>query len=158
MPTSKSTTQSAAERKAADAAVAKLVAKFSPGQEALVAAMRKWVRKRLPTAFEVVYEYKSWFVFSYSPSERGYEGVLAIRGDANGVKLYFQQGKGLPDPEKLLRGAAQTRWIGVESASTLAHPAVGKLADEAIARNKVPFASPAIVGRGPIVVRPPGAK
>ena len=48
----------------------------------LVSAMRRWLRKRLPTAHEVVYEYRDCFLISYSPSERGYEGVLAIRGSA----------------------------------------------------------------------------
>jgi hypothetical protein len=114
------------------------------------------LRKRLPTAHEVVYEYRDCFVISHSPSERGYEGVFAIRASANGVRLYFNQGKGLPDPEKLLQGSgSQTRWIHLEGASTLARPAVEHLVDEAIARNRVPFAS---TGRGPVVVRSTLAK
>ena len=118
--------------------------------------MRRWVRKRLPTAHEVVYEYRDCFVISYSPSERGYEGVLAIRGSADGVRLYFNRGKGLPDPEKLLHGSGgQTRWIHVEGASTLARPAVASLIDEAIARNRVPFAR---AGRGSVVIRSTSAK
>jgi len=103
----------------------------------------------------VVYEYRDWFVISYSPSERGYEGVLAIRGSADGVKLYFNQGKGLPDPEKLLRGSANARWIQLEGASAVARPAVARLLDEAIARTRVPFAR---TGRGPMVVRSTSAK
>jgi hypothetical protein len=102
-----------------------------------------------------VYEYRDCFVISYSPSERGYEGVLAIRGSADGVKLYFNQGKGLPDSEKLLRGSANARWILLESASTIARPAVARLIDEAIARNRVPFAR---TGRGPVVIRSASAK
>ncbi len=113
--------------------------------------MRRWLRKRLPTAHEVVYEYKDFFVISYSPNERGYEGVLAIRASANGVELYFNRGKELPDPAKLLRGSGkQTRWIDLAGASTLARPAVAGLIDEAIARNRVPFAR---TGRGPVVIR-----
>ena len=112
--------------------------------------MRRWLRKRLPTAHEVVYEYRDCFVISYSPDERGYEGVFAIRASAEGVKLYFNQGKGLPDPEKLLRGSANARWIDIEGASTLARPAVARLIDEALARNRVPFAR---AGRGPVVIR-----
>lgn len=150
MSTSQPNTQSAAERRSAEAELGALIARFAPGQEALVGAVRRWVRRRLPTAYEVAYEYRSWFVLSYSPSEHGYEGVLAIRGDADGVKLYFNQGKALPDPEKLLQGAAQARWIAVEAASTLTRPALARLADEALARNTVPFADS---GRGPIVIR-----
>jgi hypothetical protein len=131
----------------AEAEATALIAKFAPEHVRLVAAMRKSLRKRLPTAHEVVYEYRSWFVISYSPSEHGYEGVLSIRGDADGVKFYFTQGKNLPDPEKLLNGSAQVRFIDVEGASTLARPAVARLIDEAIARNRVPFAPPR-AGRG----------
>src|SRR3954452_22391959 len=134
------------ERRSAEAQLRTVIAKFAPSRLRLIAATRRWLRKRLPTAHEVVYEYRDWFVVSYSPSERGYEGVLAIRGSADGVKLYFNQGKGLPDPEKLLRGSANARWILLEGASTLARPAVAGLIEEAVARNRVPFAR---TGRGP---------
>ena len=144
-------TQSAAARRSAEAQVRAGIAKFAAAHLRLVGAMRRWLRKRLPTAHEVVYEYRDCFVLSYSPSERGYEGVLAIRGSADGVRLYFNRGKGLPDPEKLLQGSGgQTRWIHVEGASTLARPAVASLIDEAMARNRVPFAR---AGRGSVVDR-----
>ncbi len=119
--------------------------------------MRRSLRKRLPTAHEVVYEYQNLgaVVVSFSPNEHGYEGVLAIRASADGVKLYFNQGKELPDPEKLLQGASQTRSIDVEGASTLARPGVARLIEEAIARNGVPFE---LVGRGSVVIRSTSAK
>jgi hypothetical protein len=110
----------------------------------------------VPTAYEVVYDYLDFFVISYSPSERGYEGVLGIRASANEVRLYFNRGKELPDPEKLLMGSGkQTRWILLEGASTLARPAVVRLIEEAIALNRVPFAG---TGRGPVVIRSASAK
>ena len=148
--TSRQNTQSATERRAAEAELRKLITKVAPNHLRLVTAVRKSLRKRLSTAFELVYEYRSWFVISLSPSEHGYEGVLAIRGDADGVKLYFTRGKELPDPEKLLKGSAQVRFIEVEGASTLTRPAVANLIDESIARNRVPFAR---AGRGPVVIR-----
>src|SRR4029453_6267108 len=114
-------TQSAVARRSAEAELRMLIAKFATAHQRLVGAMRRWLRKRLPTAHEVAYEYHNLgaVVISFSPNERGYEGVLSIRADANGVKLYFNSGKGLPDPEKLLRGSANARWIDVEGASTL---------------------------------------
>jgi hypothetical protein len=148
-------TQSAAARRTAEAQLRTLIAKFAPAHLRLIGAMRRWLRKRLPTAHEVVYEYRDWFVISYSPNERGYEGVLAIRADASGVKLYFTRGKELPDPAKSLQGSSQTRWIHVEGASTLARPEVARLIDEAIARNRVPFAR---AGRGSVVIRSASAK
>ena len=151
-------TQSAVARRSAEAQLRTLIAKFAPAHLRLIAAMRRWLQKRLPTAHEVVYEYENLgaVVISYSPNERGYEGVLAIRASADAVKLYFNQGKGLPDPAKLLQGSGkQTRWMHLEGASTLARPAVAGLIDEAIGRNRVPFS---LTGRGPVVIRSVSAK
>src|SRR5262249_40673527 len=127
------------------------VAKFAPVHLRLIGAMRRSLRKRLPTAHEVVYEYRNLgaVVISFSPNEHGYEGVLTIRADADGVKLYFSRGKEMPDPAKLLQGSAQTRWINMEGTSTLARPEVARLIDEAIALNRVPFAG---AGRGSVVM------
>ncbi len=151
-------TQSAPARRSAEAQVRTLIDNFAPAHLRLIGAMRRSLRKRLPTAHEVVYEYHNLgaVVISFSPNEHGYEGVLGIRADANGVKLYFNRGKELPDPEKLLEGSGnQVRSIDVEGASTLARPAVASLIDEAIARNSVPFAP---AGRGSVVIRSASAK
>ena len=156
MSTSQPDTQSQAARRAVEAELRGLVARFSPEEESLIGAVRRSLRKRLPAAHELVYEYRDCFVISYSPDDRGYEGVLALRGSADGVKLYFNRGKGLPDPEKLLRGSGnQTRWIALEDAATLRRPAVASLIDEALARSTVPFAP---AGRGPVVIRSGAAK
>src|SRR5271157_5009817 len=150
-------TQSAAARRSAEAQLRALIDNFAPEHLRLIGAMRRSLRKRLPTAHEVVYEYRNLgaVVISYSPNDRGYEGVLVIRATADGVKLYFNQGKELPDPAKLLQGSSQTRWINVEGASTLARPEVARLIDEAIAHNRVPFA---LAGRGSVVIRSTSAK
>ena len=156
MSPSQPSTQSAAERRSAEAQVGSLIARFAPAYEKLVGAARRSLRKRLPTAHEVVYEYRDWFVISYSPNEHGYEGVLGIRGSADGVGLFLNRAKELPDPEKLLRGSGkQVRSIQLESASTIARPAVVRLIEEAIARNEVPFAR---TGRGPVTIRSASAK
>jgi Domain of unknown function (DU1801) len=149
-------TQSAVERRSAEAQLRKLIAQFAPAHLRLLGAIRRWLRKRLPTAHEVVYEYRDFFVISYSPNERGYEGVLGMRASANGVRLYFNCGKELPDPAKLLQGSGkQCRFINLEGASTLARPEVARLIDEAIAGDHVPFAS---AGRGSVVIRSTSAK
>lgn len=151
MSTPKGTSQTAAERQSAEARARELVASFASEHQRLVAATRRSLRKRLPAAHEVVYEYRDFVVISFSPSERGYEGALAIRADANGVKLYFNRAKGLPDPEELLQGSARlVRWVGLEGASTLSRPAMANLIDEAIARHRPPFAR---AGRGSVVIR-----
>src|SRR6516225_12423074 len=120
-------TQSATARRSAEAQLRMLIDKFAPAHLRLIAAMRRSLRKRLPTAHEVVYEYQNQgaVVISFSPNEHGYEGVLGIRASADGVKLFFNRCKELPDPAKLLHGSGgQVRSIDVEGASTLARPEV----------------------------------
>ena len=148
--------QSAVDRRSAETQLRSLIAKFASANARLIATMRRSLRKRLPTAHELVYEYRDFVVISFSPNDHGYEGVLGIRASADGVKLYFNQGKELPDPEKLLQGSGKlTRSINVEGASTLARPAVARLIDEAIAHNRTPFA---LAGRGSVVIRSTSAK
>lgn len=145
------TQQTAAERRAAEAHLGALLSTLAPQHEALVQSTRRWVRRRLPTAHELIYEYASWLVLSYAPGHHGHEGIIAIRIDANGVRLCLSVAAGLPDPEKLLQGSGgQMRWIPVEGASTLARPAVKALAEAAITRTPKPFAPS---GRGPLIVR-----
>jgi len=148
--------QSAAARKAAEAELRALIAKFAPAHLRLVSLVRSWLLKRLPTAHEIVYEYRDCFLISFSPSEHGYEGVFAVRGDASGVKLYFNRGKELPDPAKVLQGSGnQVRSIVVQGASTLARPEVMRLVDAAIRSNPVPFPR---TGRGSMIVKLTAAK
>jgi hypothetical protein len=143
--------QSAAARRTAEAQVRVLIDRFAPAHLRLIGVMRRWLRKRLPAAHELVYEYRDCFVISYSPSERGYEGVLAIRAGTTRVSLYFNRGKELPDPANLLQGSgSQVRSIDMDGASTLARPEVVRLIDEAVSRNRVPFAP---AGRGSVVIR-----
>jgi hypothetical protein len=70
MTSSQPSTQTAAARRAAEAELRELIAKFAPAHQGLVGTMRRSLRKRLPTAHEVVYEYADCFVISYSPDER----------------------------------------------------------------------------------------
>lgn len=156
MSPSRTTTQSPAERRLAEVEARKLFDKIAPAHLNLIASARRWLQKRLPTAYELVYEYRDWFVISYSPNEHGYAGVLAIRGSAEGVKLFFNQGKDLADPERLLKGTGkQTRWLPLEDKSTFTRPEVVSLIDAAVALNSVPFASS---GRGVVVIRSSSGK
>ena len=148
--------QTVAARRAAEAQLTALVTEFAPAHKRLMAATRKTLRERLPTAHEVVYEYRDCVVISFAPNQLGMEGVFAIRASADGVVLYFNRGKELPDPAKLLQGSGkQTRSITLEGASTLARPEVARLMDEAIARNDVPYARD---GSGSVLIRPTAAR
>jgi hypothetical protein len=140
----------------AEAQLKTFVGKFEPKHQALIRATRRWFRKRLPTAHELVYDNYNFFVIGYSPTERPSDSVLSIVAGANGVGVCFIRGKGLPDPEKLLRGSGnQTRSIHLDGVATLSQPAVLSLIDEAVARSRAPFAPS---GKGTLVIRSISAK
>ena len=56
MSKSEPSTQSAAERRTAEAGLRTLIDRFAPTHLRLVNAMRRSLRKRLPTTHEIVYE------------------------------------------------------------------------------------------------------
>ena len=132
------------------------IEKFGPADQRLIRAVRSAIRKRLPTANELVWDNYNFFVIGYSPTERPTDSILSIAARANGVGLCFIHGASLPDPKGLLLGSGkQTRFIRLESADRLADPDVEALIRSAIAEAPRPFA---LHGRGQLIVRSIAAK
>jgi hypothetical protein len=118
------------------------IAKFDRPNQNLIRAVRKALRKRFPTAYELVYDNYNFFVIGYGPTERPSEAVLSMAAGANGVGLCFIHGAKLPDPKKILNGSGnQTRFIRLPSADVLARPEVEALVAAAVAQSKKPFRS-----------------
>ena len=133
-----------------------LIEKFDPKDRKLIRSVRSAVRKRLPAANELLYDYGSFFVIGYSPTERPTDGIVSIAARPDGVRLYLMQGPRLPDPKKLLMGSGkQVRFIQVEAARRLAHPDVEALIAAAIDRAEVPLPSK---GRGTLILKSTAAK
>ena len=127
------------------------IGKFDEKNQKLIRDVRKAMRKRLPTANEMVYDNYNFFVIGYSPSDRPSDAIFSIAAGANGVSICFIQGARLEDPDKLLSGGgAQTRFLRVESAKDLARPEVETLLRAAIAQADTPLKS---TGRGTLVIR-----
>jgi hypothetical protein len=125
--------------------------KFDWKDQRLIRAVRTAVRKRFPTANELVYDNYNFFVIGYSPTEKPADAIVSIAARANGVGLCFIHGAGLPDPKKLLLGSGkQTRFIRLESAAVLEHPDVEALVAAAIGRAKAPLPAK---GRGKLIIR-----
>src|ERR1700742_3491488 len=104
------------------------IEKFDPKNAALIRSVRKALRKRLPSANEMVYDNYNFFVIGYCSTERPSDCILSIAAGANGVGLSFYHGSTLPDPHKLLLGSgSQNRFIRIESAATLTRPEVQEL-------------------------------
>ena len=130
--------------------------KFEPKNQALIRAVRKALRKRLPTANELVYDNYNFFVIGYCPTERPSDCIVSVAAAANGVGLAFYHGASLPDPHHLLLGSgSQNRFIRLESVETLARPEVEALIAAAVAHNKAPLSAS---GKSQLIIRSISAK
>ena len=125
--------------------------RFDPKHQKFVRSIRAALRKRLPTANELAYDYSTFFVISYAPNEQGIDGAVSIAARADRVELYFNHGPQLPDPKKLLLGSGKlTRFIRLESAKQLAHPDVEAFIAGAIELARVPYPSK---GKGSLIIK-----
>jgi len=132
------------------------IAKFGDDDQRLIRAVRAAMRRRLPTANELVWDNYNFFVIGYSPTERPTDSVFSIAARANGLGLCFIRGAKLADPKGLLQGSGkQTRFIRIESAGDLAKLDVEALIKQAIAAAKTPFPPR---GLGKLIIRSISAK
>ncbi|HEY3638696.1 MAG TPA: hypothetical protein VGK90_11145 [Rhizomicrobium sp.] len=112
-------------------------AKCEPAMAKLGKALRAKLRARLPGLFEIVYMYENQnaLVISYSPTERGYEGVCSLSVYPHVVKLGFGRGAELAksDPKKLLKGTGKTvRYIELQTAAAFDRPEIEALIAAAV--------------------------
>ena len=127
------------------------IGKFEPKHQALIRATRKALRRRLPTANELVYDNYNFFVIGYCSTERPSDCIVSLAAGANGVGLSFYHGATLPDPQKVLLGSGrQNRFVRLESAATLARPEVEALITAAVSQAKTPMPATA---RGTLIIR-----
>src|SRR3981081_2754442 len=94
--------------------LAGFLAKYTPEIAALAKDIRAKMRKRLPGAFELVYDNYNALAIGFGPSERTSDAIFSIALFPRWVSLCFLQGAGLLDPHKLLKGKGkQARHIVV---------------------------------------------
>src|SRR5258708_12829465 len=116
------------------------IRKFDPTDQRLIRAVRRTLRKRFPTANELVWDNYNFFVIAYSPTERPSDAIVSMAAAANGLRLFFLEGKKLPDPKKILLGSGnQVPSIRLESVDVLARPEVQPLIAPAIPRSAAPL-------------------
>ena len=114
------------------------------------------MRKRYPTATEIVYDNYNFFVIGYSPTSRPSDAIFSIAAAANGVGIAFLRGSTLDDPDGILQGDGKlNRFVRLKSAATLSEPAVASLMRAAVAQSPVPLPSS---GRGTTVIKSVSAK
>ncbi len=134
----------------------RFIAKFAPADQRRIRALRAALRRRLPTAHELVYDNYNFFVIGYGATERPGDAIISIAARAESVSLCFLHGARLPDPKRLLSGGGnQVRFLRLESAARLREPAVEALVAAAVARSRTPFAAR---GKGQLIIRSVSAK
>jgi Domain of unknown function (DU1801) len=132
------------------------IEKFEPRHQAIIRAARKKLRKRFPTATELVYDNYNFFVIGFGPNDRPSDCIVTIAAAANGVGLCFVRGASVPDPNKVLLGSGkQTRFVRLPLASVLDQPAVQALLTVAAERSQ---SSLPASGGGKLVIRSVSAK
>ena len=114
------------------------------------------MRKRYPTATEIVYDNYNFFVIGYSPTARPSDSIFSIAAAANGVGLAFLRGSTLKDPDGILEGEGKlNRFVRLRSAATLSEPGVAALMRAAVAQSNVQFPA---TGRGSTIIKSIAAK
>jgi hypothetical protein len=132
------------------------IEKFEPKHRVTIRAARKALRKRFPTANELVYDNYNFFVIGFGPNERPSDCFVSIAAAANGVGLCFTYGASLPDPSRILSGSGkQTRFLRLPSAAVLEQREVQALLTAAARRDRIPLPSG---GRGKLIIRSVSAK
>ena len=127
------------------------IAKFEPKTQALIRSVRRALRRRLPTANELVWDNYNFFVIGYSATERPSDSVVSLAAASNGVGLSFYRGATLPDPKGILLGEGkQNRFLRLDSAKVVDRPEVEALIAAAVRQNTAPFREK---GKGELIIR-----
>jgi hypothetical protein len=116
------------------------LAKYDPKVASLARRALVKMRKRLPSAIEMVYDNYNALAIGFCPTMRPSEAIFSIVLYPRYVTLFFLQGASLPDPNRRLEGSAsRVRRITLESAATLDDPEIVSLMNTALHRAKVPL-------------------
>jgi hypothetical protein len=137
--------------------IAATIAKFDPVNARRIRAVRATLRRRFPTAYELVYDNYNFFVIGYCATERPSSCIVSLVASANGVSLSFYRGADVPDPEHVLEGSGkQNRFIRLHGgADEFSRPEVARVINLAEALAPYPMRGS---GRIASIVRSVSAK
>ena len=109
------------------------------------------MRKKFPTANELVYDNYNFFVIGYCTTERPSDCVVSLAANAKGVGLSFYHGASLPDPRGILEGSgSQNRFVRLPGISSLSSPEVQEMLTAAATHAAPPFPKS---GKGRLIIR-----
>jgi hypothetical protein len=136
--------------------LAGFIAKYDPKVAALARECRAAMRKKLPSANELVYDNYQFLAIGYSSTDRASDSLLSLAVSPKGVALCMYYGAALPDPQKIMYGGGnQARFVKVEGAKSFDAPAVMALIRAADAHGRVPLPR---TGKGRLIIKSISAK
>lgn len=115
-----------------------LIDRFTPEVAAIARRALVKMRKLTPGSLELVYDNYNALAIGFCPTERAGDGIFSIAVYPRLVRVFFLQGKRLPDPTKRLQGSGSVvRSIPLESVHVLDEPDIRALVDGALERAKI---------------------
>ena len=132
--------------------LAGFLAKFDPAMAKTIREVRAALRRRFPSANELVFERYQFLAIGYCATERQSDTLVSITALAKGLTLHFYYGSALPDPHGLLQGTGnQNRFLRLdEGAATLSRPEVEELLQAVCDQAKTPLGDS---GGGKLIIR-----
>lgn len=125
--------------------------KFDPAVARLTRACLAKLRRRFPTANQLVYDNYNALAIGFCTTDRASDCIVSLAVTVRGPSLCFVYGATLADPKKLLTGGGnQVRFLRLPAASTLAEPGVESLIKAAIAQAKSPLPK---TGKGQLIIK-----
>jgi hypothetical protein len=118
------------------------IEKFTPGIASITIEILGRMRKRYPSALELVYDNYNALAIGFGPTERTSEAIFSIAVFPRWVSLFFLQAKGLHDPEQRLRGTGKVvKHIVLSTPAILDDPYVEALMRDAVSKAVTPFSA-----------------
>ena len=122
--------------------LASFIARYTAEIASLTQSILVKMRERYPTAVELGYDNYNALAIGFGPTERPSQEIFSVAVFPKWVSLFFLQGKGLPDPDRILQGSGNVAGhIRLPSLARLDELSVKILMQEATARAAIPFAA-----------------
>ncbi|HEY8003411.1 MAG TPA: DUF1801 domain-containing protein [Phenylobacterium sp.] len=123
-----------------EARIEGFIEKFTDELADQIRGARAEMRRRLPDAFELVYDNYNALAIGYGFTEKTGQAVFSLACFPRRVSLVFIRGVEIDDPQGLLHGEGnQVRYIPLADLAVLDHPAVRDLWDQAISHASRPL-------------------
>lgn len=120
--------------------LAAFLAKYDRPVAATARGALAFLRKRLPGAFELVYDNYNALAIAFSSNAKASGAIFSIAVYPRWVSLFFAQGARLPDPKGLLEGSGnKMRHIVLTTSKDIRSPEVEALIASALTLAGQPF-------------------